>query len=134
MSDKNYVFIGGNLTRDAELKYTASGMAVLKCSVACNRSHKKPDDTWENIASFFDVTWFGKMAEKKVSSLVKGVRVDITGSLNQERWEQDGQARSKVAVIAENIEIIHRVKDGSMAPPEQQESGSDNGVSDDIPF
>jgi len=125
MSDKNHVFISGNLTRDAELKYTSSGMAILKASIACNDSHKKDDGTWENIPSFFDITAFNKLAEKKNMSMVKGARVEIYGRLKQNRWEQDGQSRSKVEIIANEIDIVLRVKNGEAQEPRGTMNESD---------
>ena len=106
MSDKNYVNIQGNVTRDAELKYLGSGMAICKFSVAVNEGKKKPDGTWENIPSYFDVVCFAKLAERVAPVAVKGKRLDISGHLKQDRWESsDGKTQSRVNIIADDISI-----------------------------
>lgn len=101
MATTNQVTIEGKLTRDAELKYTASQMAVCELSIAVNKSKKKGDE-WVSEVSFFDVTAFSKVAEK-AGSLSKGDGVLIVGELKQERWEKDGQKRSAVKIIANGV-------------------------------
>ncbi|MBQ7611839.1 MAG: single-stranded DNA-binding protein [Spirochaetaceae bacterium] len=105
MTDVNRVILVGRLTRDAELKYTASGLAVCRFSIAVN-SRRKNGDTWEDRASFFDIVCFGKMGETLNQYLVKGKQVCVDGELQQNRWEQDGQPRSKVEVIAANLQLL----------------------------
>lgn len=104
-SDLNTVTIIGRLTRDAELKYTAGGLAISRFSIAVNR-RKKDGDNWVDEASFFDVTLFGKSAETLNQYLVKGKQIAIKGELHQERWEQDGQSRSKVGIIADSVQLL----------------------------
>ncbi len=104
-TDLNHVVLIGRLTRDAELKYTASGMAVCKFSIAVNRNRKQ-GDSWVEEASFFDITLWGRSGEAIVQYLVKGKQVAINGELRQDRWEQDGQNRSKVEVIANNVQLL----------------------------
>lgn len=105
MNDLNSVTIIGRLTRDAELKYSASGLAIAKFAIATNRK-KKQGDEWVDEASFIDITLFGKSAEALGKYLVKGKQVAIQGALHQDLWEQDGQARSKVGIIAESIQLL----------------------------
>jgi single-strand DNA-binding protein len=95
----------GNLTRDAELKYTAGGTAVCKFSIAVNY-RKKKGDQWEDEANFFDVNIWGKQAEDLHKYLVKGKTVAVDGELRQERWQQEGQNRSKVYIIAHFIQLL----------------------------
>jgi len=103
--DINSVTIVGNLTRDAELKSTSGGMAVCKFSVAVNRRVKKGDG-WETEAGFSDVNLWGRQAESLGRYLTKGKQVGIAGELRQERWQQDGQTRSKVLIVANNIQLL----------------------------
>ena len=103
--DLNQVSIIGRLTRDAENRATGSGLYVCNFSIAVNR-RKKNGDQWEDEANFFDVTLFGKQAENLHRHLVKGKRVAISGELRQERWQQDGQNRSKVGIIADNVQLL----------------------------
>jgi single-strand DNA-binding protein len=103
MADKNYVDIQGNLTKDCDMKYSGGGMAICRLSVACNES-KKNGDTWENIPSYFDVTCFGKLAERVAPMALKGKRFDISGHLKQDRWQSsDGKTQSKVVIIVDDI-------------------------------
>jgi len=139
MTDINHVVLVGRLTRDAELKYTNTGVAVCKFSLAVNRRRKK-DDQWIEEASFFNVVVGGKIGEVLHQYLVKGKQIGIQGELRQNRWEQDGQPRSKVEIIVANIQLL-----GSKAetPPSNQETISQvhnadtevkDDFEDDIPF
>ncbi len=108
--DLNNVFVVGRLTRDAELQYTNTGFAICKMSIASNK-RKKEGDQWVDKANFFDITLWGKRGESLAQYLVKGQQVAISGSLNQERWEQDGMKRSKVTIEATNIQLLGSKKD-----------------------
>ena len=104
-TDINHVVLVGRLTRDAELKYTPSGMAVSKLGIAVNRS-KKVEERWEEEANFFDVTVWGRQAEALNQYLLKGKQIGVDGELRQERWVQDGANRSKVTINANNIQLL----------------------------
>lgn len=105
MSDINHVILVGRLTRDAELKYTANGMAVCKFSIAVNR-RRKSGEQWIEEANFFDIVVWGKQGEALNQYLVKGKLIGVDGELRQDRWEQDGQNRSKVEVVASNLQLL----------------------------
>lgn len=105
MADINCVVLVGRLTRDAELKYTNTGYPVCNFSIAVNR-RRRNGDVWEDEASFFDIVLWGKQGEALNQYLVKGKQVSVSGELRQNRWEQDGQTRSKVEVIANNIQLL----------------------------
>ncbi|MDR1837566.1 MAG: single-stranded DNA-binding protein [Treponema sp.] len=105
MVDLNHVVLIGRLTRDAEIKYMASGQAVCKFSIAVNR-RKKNGDQWEDEANFFDIVVWGKQGESLHQYLVKGKMVGIDGELRQDRWQQDGQNRSKVEVVADLVQLL----------------------------
>jgi single-strand DNA-binding protein len=104
-TDINSVVLVGRLTRDAELKYTNSGMPISKLGLAVNRKRKK-DGQWTEEANFFDVLLWGKIAEALQPYLVKGKQIGIQGELSQNRWEQDGQPRSRVEIVANNIQLL----------------------------
>jgi single-strand DNA-binding protein len=153
MADINHVVLVGRLTRDAELKYTAGGQAVCKFSIAINR-RRKSGDQWVDEANFFDIVLWGKQGEALNQYLVKGKQVGVDGELRQDRWEQDGQNRSKVEIVANNIQLLgggpggansgysqgggyqeRRNEGGAERPP--RDSGpppGDDGFADDIPF
>jgi single-strand DNA-binding protein len=105
MADINHVVLVGRLTRDAELKYTAGGQAVCRFSVAVNR-RRKSGDQWVDEANFFDIVLWGRSGESLNQYLVKGKLIGVQGELRQDRWEQDGQNRSKVEIVADNIQLL----------------------------
>ncbi len=111
----NHVVLVGNLTRNAELKYTNSGMAISSFAIAVNMRRKK-DEQWVDEAHFFDIEYFGKAAEAVNQYLVKGKQVGVEGSLRQDRWEKDGQARSKVKITASNIMLLGGRPGAGQAP------------------
>lgn len=104
----NRVVVSGNLTRDPELRATGSGMAVLKLGIAVNDRRKNPQSgEWEDVPNFFDVTVFGQRGESLSRFLSKGSKVAIEGKLRWSQWETpDGDKRSKVEIIADDIEFM----------------------------
>jgi len=105
MADLNRVTLVGRLTRDAELKSIASGTAVCKISIAVNRAVKSGEE-WKEEASFFDIDLWGRRGEGLHQYLTKGKMIGVDGELRQERWQQDGQNRSKVTIFANNIQLL----------------------------
>ena len=105
----NRVNISGNLTRDPELRATAGGTQVLSFGVAVNDRRKNPQTgDWEDYPNFVDCTMFGTRAEAVSRSLSKGTKVAIEGKLRYSSWERDGQRRSKLEVIVDEIEFMSR--------------------------
>lgn len=104
-NDINMVVLVGRLTRDAELRYTNSGIAVCKFSLAVNRK-KRSGDNWEDEVSFIDIIVWGKQGEAISRYLEKGKQVSVAGEIRQSRWEQDGQARSRIEVVANNVQLL----------------------------
>jgi single-strand DNA-binding protein len=148
MVDLNHVTLIGRLTRDAELKYTSGGQAVCKFSIAVNR-RRKNGDQWEDEPNFFDIVLWGRQGESLNQYLVKGKMVGVEGELRQDRWQQDGQNRSKVEIIANNLQLLggsgggqartqgeSRPAQPDSKPYEPQNGGesANDGFADDIPF
>ena len=149
MADINHVVLVGRLTRDAELKYITGGQAVCKFSVAINR-RRKNGEQWEDEPNYFDVVLWGRQGESLCQYLTKGKAVGVDGELRQERWQQDGQNRSKGEIVANNIQLLGGNPGGSQGGPWQAKNGenkppasddrfsngraSDDHFSDDIPF
>ena len=103
----NRVNISGNLTRDPDLRATASDMQVLGFGVAVNDRRKNPSTgQWEDYPNFVDCTMFGNRAESLGRILRKGMKVAIEGKLRYSSWEKDGQRRSKIEVIVDEIELM----------------------------
>lgn len=111
----NRVAISGNLTRDPELRQTAGGMAILGFGVAVNdRRKNQQTGEWEDYPNFIDCTMFGARAEKLQPYLAKGTKVAIDGKLRWSQWERDGQKRSKVEVIVDEIEFMSQRQQGQL--------------------
>jgi single-strand DNA-binding protein len=105
MSDLAVAVIVGRLTRDAELKYTNSGQAVCHFSVATG-SRRKKGDQWVEESSFWDVDLWGKAGESINQYLTKGKLVAVEGAMRQDKWEQDGQSRSKTVISASTVQLL----------------------------
>ena len=121
----NRVNISGNLTRDPELRMTSGGTQVLSFGVAVNDRRRNPQTgEWEDYPNFVDCTMFGARAEAVSRYLSKGSKVAIEGKLRYSSWERDGQRRSKLEVIVDEIEFMSRSNqgDGGYAPAHQQAS------------
>lgn len=139
----NRVVISGNLTRDPELRATASGMAILKMGIAVNDRRKNPQSgEWEDVPNFFDVVVFGQRGESISRFLSKGSKVAIEGKLRWSQWETpDGDKRSKVEIVADDIEFLSSRGEGGgggggYAAPAADTKPAGGGATfdDDIPF
>ncbi len=105
----NKVVISGNLTRNPELRQTANGFPVLGFGVAVNdRRRNQQTGEWEDYPNFIDCTMFGARAESVSKFLSKGSKVAIEGKLRWSQWERDGQKRSKLEVVVDEIEFMSR--------------------------
>lgn len=97
------VTITGTLTRDPELRFTQGGRGVATLGVAVNYRYQKNNE-WVEEASFFNVTAWSSLGENAAASLTKGMRVIVTGRLQQRSYEtQQGEKRSVVEIIADEI-------------------------------
>ena len=124
----NRACISGNLTRDPEVRRTQGGMAIMTFGVAVNDRRKNPQTgEWEDYANFVDCTMFGSRAESVANHISKGSKVSIEGKLRWSQWERDGQKRSKIEVIVDEIEFMSKAQQ----QPERQGGGL---YDDDCPF
>jgi len=106
MSNGNSVTLVGNITRDPELRFTASGQATATFGLAVNRRwQNRQTNEWEEATSFFNIVCWREMAENASESLTKGARIIVTGRLEQRSWEdrESGDKRSVVEVVADEI-------------------------------
>ena len=113
----NRVIVSGNLTRDPELRNTAGGLPVLSFGMAVNDRRKNANGEWEDYPNFIDVTIFGSRAEHIASFLNKGSKVAVEGKLRWSSWEKDGQKRSKIEIIADEIEFMTRKEETAGSVP-----------------
>jgi single-strand DNA-binding protein len=102
----NQVILMGNLTRDPELRTTPGGQNVCSFSLAVNRSWQGTDGQAQEAVDYFDVTAWGKLGELVNQYLAKGRKCLIMGRLSQRSWEQDGQKRNKVEVVASDVTFL----------------------------
>lgn len=106
MSSYNRVTLMGNLASGPELKYLPGGdTAVVETAIAVNERFKKGDEYVETV-SFVDAVFYGRSAEIVNQYLRKGSPILIEGRLKQDRWEKDGQKRSKLRVVVEQMKMI----------------------------
>jgi single-strand DNA-binding protein len=130
----NTTTICGNLTREPEIRYTKEGQATTQLGVAVNRRWQdKTSGEWQETTSFFDVACWRDLAENVALSLSKGMRVVVTGRIEQRSWEtDDGEHRSKVEVVADEIGPSLRFATADVrrtmrsTPGEQESTGSDD--------
>ncbi len=144
MANYNRVILMGNLTRDVELRHLQNGTAVADVSIAVNERKKTASGEWIEETSFFDVTMWGRTAEVASQYMSKGKPMLIEGRLRQERWEKDGQKRSKVKIICDKMQMLGSPNGGGRAAgvpqsnqysePATVSSSSAAPPADDIPF
>ena len=146
----NVVVLVGNLTRDPELKAMPSGTSVCRLGIAVNERTKDPNTgEWGERPNYFDIDVFGAMGENCAKYLAKGRQVAIEGRLRWRSWEsQEGQKRSAVSVVANNVQFIGPRDSGSGGggfSDDSQSGGAPfnkggvapdttHGDDDDIPF
>ncbi|BAF70274.1 single-stranded DNA-binding protein [Nitratiruptor sp. SB155-2] len=116
----NKVIMVGNLTRDIELRYTGSGMAIAKSAIATNRRYKTQSGEQKEETCFIDITLFGRAAEIANQYLSKGRKVLIEGRLVYEQWvDQNGNKRSKHSIAVDNLQMLGGREEGTTAVPNE---------------
>jgi single-strand DNA-binding protein len=108
MANLNRVLLIGNLTRDPEVRYTPKGTAVADIGLAVNRTIPGEEGERREEVTFIDITLWGRQAEIAEQYLKKGRPVFIEGRLQLDSWDdkQTGQKRSKLKVVAENMQLL----------------------------
>lgn len=106
----------GNLTRDPELRTTPNGQSVCSFSLALNRSYKGSDGNWQEATDYIDIVAWGPLGERVAQYLTKGRPALVSGRLQSRSWEQDGQKRSKVEVVAQDVTFLGGPGGGAGAP------------------
>jgi len=102
----NQVVLMGNLTRDPEMRTTPNGTNVCSFSLALNRSYKNADGDWQEATDYIDVVAWASLGERVAQYLSKGRPCLVNGRLQSRSWEQDGQKRSKVEVVANDVTFL----------------------------
>jgi single-strand DNA-binding protein len=126
MASLNKVFLIGNLTRDPELRYTASGTAVADLGLAVNRRYTNGGGELKEDVLFITVVVWKNQAEAAAQYLAKGSPVHVEGRLQSRSWEtKDGDKRTTFEVVAERLQFLGRKPEASgadapaEAPPEE---------------
>lgn len=132
----NQVILLGNLTRDPELRQTPNGQSVVSFSLALNRAYKDQSGEWQEATDFIDVVAWGPLAERVAQYVTKGRRVLVQGRLQSRSWEQDGQKRSKVEVLASDVTFLdgrgEGNEGGAPAPRAATNTSKKDNVVEDI--
>lgn len=128
--------IGGNLTKDSELKYVRDNTARLVFSVAMNHSYKKQGASeYTEEVSYFRVIYWGNAAAGIAEFLKKGTKVAIEGRLNQNRWEDEsGKKNSIVEIVARKVLLMGGRQQSNNTPPESTEPPEQYDDTEEIPF
>ena len=143
MASFNRVIILGNLTRDPEVRYTPGGTAVAEIGLAVNDKRKDANGEWVEETTFVDVTLWGRTAEVAGEYLNKGSSVLVEGRLKLDTWDKDGQKRSKLKVVGENLRMLGGKGSKGGGDGDSQQRGGDQprqsgmiypGADDGIPF
>jgi len=139
----NQVTLMGNLTRDPELRQTPNGQNVTSLSLALNRSYKDQSGEWQEVTDYVDIVAWGPLAERVSQYLNKGSRCLVQGRLQSRSWEQEGQKRSKVEVLANDVTFLDSkgssssnggdvVYDEPQSKPSSKKSAKKDEVIEDI--
>ncbi len=127
MANFNKVILIGNLTRDPEVKFTPSGMAVADLRMAINRRYRTADNQEHEETCFVNVTVWGKQGESCGQYLKRGRPVMIEGRLKYDEWEKDGQKFNRLSVVAERVQFLGdgtgAARSGGSAPEGSVPSG-----------
>jgi len=131
MTDINSVTVIGRITQEIgenDFGYISTGTAKLQLHIANNESRKK-GDKWEDETSYFDITVWGKPAENLKLKIRKGLLVAVSGRLKQDRWEKDGQKKSRIYINADSVQILEKTEKTETKPAE-----NNDGFPEDFPF
>ena len=151
----NKVILLGNLGKDPEVKYTQSGMAVARFSLATTERAKDKDGNWQDKTEWHNLVAFGRTAEVAGEYLKKGRTVYIEGALRTSSWDdkESGQKKYKTEVIVNDLVMVGGQREGGegsssggrgsarsannfdQRAPEHEEAPAGNTITDeDIPF
>jgi single-strand DNA-binding protein len=142
MASLNKVMLIGNLGKDPEVRYTASGTAVAGFSLATSERFKGKNGEWEDRTEWHNITLWGRLAEIAGEYLAKGKTVYIEGRLQTRKWQdKDGRDRYTTEVVGEKMQMLSGKGEGGGRPGGRQESQEPAGYEepvfnpdDDIPF
>lgn len=133
MLNLNRAQVLGNLTRDAEMRFTPNGQAVANFSIATNRRWKNSDGTDGDSTEYHDIVVWGKQAENVSPMLKKGGPVFVEGRLQTRNWEgQDGVKRYKTEIIADNVIVLSPRSGGGNYATKTNDGPTNDGPIEEI--
>ncbi len=135
MGSMNHVFLMGNLTRDPEMRQTASGTAVSDLGLAVNDSYRNKKGEQVERTCFADVVTWGRQAETCVQYLKKGAPVLVEGNLQLDQWKtEQGENRSKLRIRARRVQFLGRPNGKTDGQTEQTAAVAVGAEGDEDPF
>lgn len=125
MPNFNKVIIVGNCTKDPEIRYTPKGTALVEMSIAVNNNYTTASGEKREETDFFEIVFWGKLAEIVSEYVEKGKPILVSGKLKQETWEdkETHKKRSKITIVAEEMQLLGS-KEGSRTPSREPEGRS----------
>lgn len=131
----NSVSISGNLTRDCELRTTQNGTQILTFTVAVNDRKKDQNGKWVDVPNYIDCCIFGNRAESVSRFISKGSKVSCHGKLRWSQWnDKNGQKRSKVEIVVDEIEFMSRRDSQGQNQPQNQQTDNYTNQPQNAPY
>lgn len=142
----NKILLIGYVGRDAEVKYTNSGMAVMRFSLATDQNQKDQNGNWQRATTWHDIVCFDKLAENMKEYVKKGRRVYVEGRLSKRDYtDKQNIKRYVVEVIAENLILLDRPAstgdeegepetDSQVSEPPAADISTETNSEEDLPF
>ncbi len=131
----NHLTLTGNITRDPELKFTASGQGRAVLTIATNRRFQpKGASEPTEVTAFFSVVAWGQLAENACESFRKGDRVTVSGRVDQRTWtDENGQTHSAFDVVADDLAASIRFRPVKIDRPRREDSPGPFPMEADLP-
>lgn len=133
MTDLNHIILTGNIVHDIgeRDRQKVGETTKLKVTIAVNRS-QKVNGEYKNVAFFFDVEVWGKLADNLEKYLVKGKSIAVDGYLKQDRWEKDGQKQSRICIVAETLKLLGGKSDNESPRADAQKTDTEGFPEDPV--
>lgn len=131
----NSVQLSGNVTRDAELKATQGGTALLVFGLCFTKRKRDANGNWQDVPNFIDCVIYGARAEALASHILKGTKLFVAGELHYSQWEKDGRKRSKIDLVINDLDFASGKRDKQQPQQQAQPTFAAPELYDeDIPF
>lgn len=134
MTDLNQIVVSGNMVHDIGEKDLQKIGETTKLTITiANNQSAKVNGEWKNVANFFDIVLWGRLADNLKPYLVKGKSIAVVGCLKQDRWEKDGKKGSKIYIVADNIKLLGGREDNTEKSANAQQT-NELGFKEDLPY